>query len=250
MDLNSILEGVDVIYHQAGQPGVRLSWADTFRTYNDRNIAVTQQLLEAVRDRPISRFVFASSSSVYGHAERIPTDESVLPQPFSPYGVTKHAAELLCGAYAANFGIPVVSLRYFTVYGPRQRPDMAIHRLIECARHGERFHVLGNGEQVRDFTFVEDVVDANVRAGACMAAPGSCVNIAGGSSICLTELIALVGEVTGRHIAVEHEPSAAGDVRQTSASIDAARELLGWKPETGLRDGLAAQVAWHEENIT
>jgi UDP-glucuronate 4-epimerase len=250
IDLEPLLDGVDVVYHQAGQPGVRLSWADGFGRYSRLNIEVTQRLLDAVRERSIARFVFASSSSIYGLAESFPTDESVVPRPFSPYGVTKYAAELLCGAYAANYGVPTVALRYFTVYGQRQRPDMAIHRLIECARKGSPFPMLGTGDQIRDFTHVSDVVDASVRAGSADVPIGSCFNIAGGASVCLVDLIETVSELAGQPIRLERCPSAPGDVHQTAASIDAARELLGWKPEVGLRDGLAAQISWHKENIT
>ena len=144
-DLAPLLDGVDVVFHEAGQPGIRLSWADGFALYNELNVNVTQRLLEAVRQRPVERFVFASSSSVYGTAERYPTSERDPTQPHNPYGITKLAAELLCRAYSANFGVPTVALRYFTVYGPRQRPDMAIHRLVEAARTGRPFSLFGNG---------------------------------------------------------------------------------------------------------
>ena len=164
-DLAPLLDGVDVVFHEAGQPGVRLSWADGFALYNELNVNVTQRLLEAVRQRPLDRFVFASSSSVYGAAERYPTSERDPTQPHNPYGITKLAAELLCRAYSANFGVPTVALRYFTVYGPRQRPDMAIHRLVEAAKTGRPFSLFGNGQQVRDFTFVDDVVDATCACG-------------------------------------------------------------------------------------
>jgi UDP-glucuronate 4-epimerase len=244
LDLDPLLDGVDTVFHQAAQPGVRLSWAEGFSTYSKHNIDATQRLLEAVRRRPITRFVFASSSSVYGLASRFPTDETVTPRPFSPYGVTKLAGELLCGAYADNYGVPTVVLRYFTVYGPRQRPDMAIHRLVECALHGRPFTVFGDGTQVRDLTYVTDVVDANLRAATSELPASACINIAGGSTVTLNELVVMLGDVTGRELRIEHAPAAAGDVQQTAASIDAARELLGWKPEVELRDGLAAQLEW------
>ncbi|HEV8298768.1 MAG TPA: NAD-dependent epimerase/dehydratase family protein [Acidimicrobiales bacterium] len=249
VELRDLLDGVDVVFHQAAQPGVRLSWADGFSNYSERNINVTQRLLEAVRSHPVERFVFASSSSVYGLAEHYPTEETAEPRPYSPYGVTKYAAELLCRAYAANFGVSTVSLRYFTVYGPRQRPDMAIHRLIEAARNGRPFPLYGSGDQIRDFTFVSDVVEANVRAGVSQTPPGSYVNIAGGSSTRLLDLIALVGEIVGREVLIERLPAAPGDVRQTGGSIEAARRLLGWSPVVELRDGVRAQVMWHEAAI-
>ena len=164
VELPPLLDGVDVVFHEAGQPGVRLSWADGFALYNDLNVNLTQRLLEAVHRHPVERFVFASSSSVYGNASSYPTAETDATAPFSPYGITKLAAELLCRAYAANFKLPAVMLRYFTVYGPRQRPDMALHRLIEATRGGDRFPLHGTGDQERDFTFVGDAVDATVRA--------------------------------------------------------------------------------------
>src|SRR4051812_32930977 len=155
-ELPPLLDGVDVVYHQAGQPGVRLSWASGFAEYDSHNIIATQRLLEGARAAGVARVVYASSSSVYGNAPRYPTSEDDLPQPHSPYGVTKLAAEHLCNLYAANWGVHTVSLRYFTVYGPRQRPDMAMHRLIESALAGTPFPLYGDGSAVRDFTFVDD----------------------------------------------------------------------------------------------
>ena len=244
-DLGSLLHDVDVVFHQAAQPGVRLSWADGFRTYNELNVNLTQRLLEAVRQHPISRFVYASSSSVYGQAPRWPTSESDVTQPHSPYGVTKLAGELLCNAYAANFGVPTVSLRYFTVYGPRQRPDMATHRLIEAARHGTSFPLYGDGQQIRDFTFVGDVVDANVRAATHDLASGVVMNVAGGSSTRLVDLVDLVGNVVGQPVPVQWLPAEPGDVLRTGGLADRARDLLGWTPQVSVEQGVRRQVAWH-----
>jgi UDP-glucuronate 4-epimerase len=248
-ELSPLLDGVDVVFHQAAQPGVRLSWADGFRLYNDLNVNVTQRLLEAVRSRSISRFVYASSSSVYGQAPAWPTTESTETRPHSPYGVTKLAGELLCGAYAANFGVPTVSLRYFTVYGPRQRPDMATHRLIEAARHGTPFPLYGDGQQVRDFTHVSDVVDANVRSAAAELAPGVVMNVAGGGSTKLLDLVDLVGAAVGRAVPVDWQPAQPGDVPRTGGDIQRASELIGWQPQTGLEQGIASQVAWHLDTL-
>jgi UDP-glucuronate 4-epimerase len=163
-DLGPLVEDCDVVFHQAAQPGVRLSWADGFEAYDTCNILATQRLLEACRGTALTRFVFASSSSVNGDAERYPTLEHDLPRPRSPYGVTKLAGEHLCALYAAAWGVPTVALRYFTVYGPRQRPDMAFHRLCQATITGEPFPLYGDGSQVRDFTYVEDVVAANLAA--------------------------------------------------------------------------------------
>ena len=244
-DLGALLDGVDVAFHQAAQPGVRLSWADGFRTYNDLNVNVTQRLLEAVRAHPISRFVYASSSSVYGQAPRWPTSESDPTQPHSPYGVTKLAGELLCNAYAANFGVPTVSLRYFTVYGPRQRPDMATHRLIEAARHGSSFPLYGDGQQIRDFTFVGDVVDANLRAATHDIASGVVMNVAGGSSTRLVDLVDLVGNVVGQPVPVQWLAPQPGDVLRTGGLADRAHELLGWTPQVSVEQGVRRQAEWH-----
>jgi UDP-glucuronate 4-epimerase len=243
--LECLLEGVDVVFHQAGQPGVRASWAEGFDGYLSHNVLATQRLLEASRSADLQRFVFASSSSIYGNAARYPADESDVPAPFSPYGVTKLAAEHLCSLYGTNWGVPTVSLRYFTVYGPGQRPDMAIYRLLEAAGDGPAFPVYGDGSQVRDFTFVSDVIEANIAAAERTVPPGTVMNIAGGSSISLQALIGLVEEVLGRPVALEQRDPQAGDVKRTGGSTDRARELLGWKPRVSLADGVAEQAAWH-----
>jgi nucleoside-diphosphate-sugar epimerase len=243
-DLRAALDGVDAVFHQAGQPGVRASW-DQFQSYVDHNVVATHRLLDAVRDSPVARLVYASSSSVYGDAAAYPTLEGTVPNPQSPYGVTKLAAEHLCGVYGRNFGVPVVSLRYFTVYGPRQRPDMAMHRLIEAALSGEAFPMYGDGSQVRDFTFVSDVVRANVAAAGADVPPGTVVNIAGGGAVTLAEVVSIVEAITGSSIRLERRDAAAGDVGRTGGGIEAARRLLGWSPEVSVPEGLARQVDWH-----
>lgn len=243
--LEPLVEDADVVYHQAAQPGVRLSWSDGFATYDACNVLATQRLLEACRRVGVPRVVYASSSSVYGNAERYPVDEDDLPRPHSPYGVTKLAGEHLCGLYAANHGLSTVSLRYFTVYGPRQRPDMAFHRLIEAALDQTPFPLYGDGSQVRDFTFVDDVVRANVVAGSADAPPGTVVNVCAGGSTVLRDVIDAVGEAVGRSVLVDRQPEQPGDVARTGGSNRAARQVLGWEPTTGLHRGIAAQVAWH-----
>jgi UDP-glucuronate 4-epimerase len=247
VDLSPILDGVDVVFHLAAQPGVRLSWADGFRLYNDLNVNLTQRLLEAVRPLEIDRFVYASSSSVYGNVEVVPTDEAQPTRPYSPYGVTKLAGELLCSAYGANFGVPTTSLRYFTVYGPRQRPDMAIHRMIEAALDRRPFPMFGDGNQVRDFTYVDDVVAATMGAAVARTAPATVLNVAGGGSTTMIELVAIVAEALGAPVDIDWRDAQAGDVRATGGSISGAAELLEWRPRVVLGDGVAAQVAWHRD---
>lgn len=244
-DLEPLLDGVEVVFHLAGQPGVRLSWAQGFRTYNELNVNVTQRLLEAVRDTPLHRFVYASSSSIYGQATVAPTPEDHSTRPFSPYGVTKLAGELLCTAYAANFGVPTACPRYFTVYGPRQRPDMALNRMIGGALRGDAFPLFGTGEQIRDFTFVGDVVEATYLSAVADLAPGTVLNVAGGSSTRLIDLVELVGDALGEAVRIDWRPAEAGDVFRTGGSIERAGALLGWSPKVSLAEGVRQQVAWH-----
>jgi len=244
VDLVSMLDGIDVVFHLAGQPGVRVSWSDGFSVYVERNVLATQRLLEAARARSVARMVYASSSSVYGNAARYPVVETDLPRPHSPYGVTKLAAEHLCALYAENWNVPAVALRYFTVYGPRQRPDMGFSRFFEAALVGQPFPIFGTGQQIRDFTYVGDVVAATMAAGVADLEPGVVCNIAGGSSISVMELVPIFGEIAGVDIAVRHEAAQPGDVDRTGGSTDLARSLLGWEPAVSLREGLAAQFAW------
>lgn len=250
-DLTAAVEGVEVVFHLAGQPGVRLSWSDGFAEYDSCNVLATQRLLEAARtasDRgaaPLRRFVFASSSSLYGNAARYPTGEDDLPRPHSPYAVTKLAAEHLCGLYAANWGVPTAALRYFTVYGPRQRPDMAMHRLVDAVITGQPFPLYGDGSHIRDFTYVDDIVRANLAAADADAIdPGLVVNIAGGGSISMSELIDLVGELAGTPVLVDRLEARAGDVDRTGGTIDRAATALGWAPQVDVHTGVAAQLAW------
>jgi UDP-glucuronate 4-epimerase len=244
-DLVACLEGADVVFHLAGQPGVRGSWAEGFAEYCDRNVLATQRLLEAARTVRLRRLVYASSSSVYGNAGAYPVTETSLPRPHSPYGVTKLAGEHLCGLYAANWSLATVSLRYFTVYGPRQRPDMAIHRVIEAALGGTAFPLYGDGSQLRDFTYVGDVVAANMAAAAADAPPGTVCNVAGGSSATMLEVLNAAEEATGSAVRVERHQFQAGDVGRTGGSTEAAERLIGWRPSVPFSEGLRRQVAWH-----
>jgi UDP-glucuronate 4-epimerase len=247
-DVHELLDRVDIVYHQAGQPGVRLSWSDGFSEYVAQNVLVTQRLLEAARDRRVGRFVYASSSSVYGNQPRYPTRETDVPAPHSPYGVTKLAAEHLCSLYGANWGLATASLRYFTVFGPRQRPDMAIHRLCESALGRSNFPRYGDGSAVREFTYVDDIVAGNLAVADADVAPGTIVNLAGGSEVRLADLIALVEEVSGRSVSIEQHPAMPGDSFRNGGAIDRARNLLGWEPRVGLREGIATQLAWHRDS--
>ena len=243
-DPNALLSGIDAVLHLAGQPGVRDSWASGFEIYVQRNITATQRLLEAAKSTSISRFAAASSSSVYGNAETYPTTELALPQPVSPYGVTKLASEHLCTLYAKNFGVPTVSLRYFTVYGPRQRPDMALRRMIDLSLAGRPFPLFGDGSVSRSFTYINDVVEANLAALLSDAPSGSVCNIANESTASMTELIGLVSNALGQPVRLDRLPAAAGDAERTGGSSELAQELLGWSPSTTLEQGVAEMVAW------
>ena len=242
-DLGPLVD-VDVVFHLAAQPGVRASWGATFEDYVGHNIMATQRLLEACRSAdPSPRIVMASSSSVYGEAERHPTPEDVTPRPVSPYGVTKLAGEALLTAYAANFGVASVALRYFTVYGPGQRPDMAFHKFLRAALLDAPIEVFGDGEQTRDVTFVDDAVAATIAAATAEGAAGP-VNVGGGSQVALNEVLEAIERITGRELRIERSETAPGDVRHTSADLGRAREMLGYAPRVGLEDGLQREADW------
>jgi UDP-glucuronate 4-epimerase len=240
VDLRDILDAADGVFHLAAQPGVRPSW-DQFDTYLGNNVLATQRLMEVVRRRPVP-VVYASSSSVYGSVERLPIREEDPLRPISPYGVTKLGGEHIVSLYGRAHGIPVAAVRYFTVYGPRQRPDMAITRFLTAILAGEPIEVLGDGNQSRDFTFVSDAVEATV---AAMGRPdGRAYNVGGGSKATVNEAIAAISALSGLDVAVRRRPQAAGDMQHTWADTRRAREDLGWRPEVALQDGLAAQYAW------
>ncbi|GCE10905.1 NAD-dependent epimerase/dehydratase family protein [Tengunoibacter tsumagoiensis] len=240
LSLTSLVEGVDWIFHQAAQAGVRASWGDEFGLYVDCNVLSTQRLLDAVLQtgNRVKRFVYASSSSVYGDTPILPVTEATATHPVSPYGVTKLAAEHLCSLYYQNFGVPTVSLRYFTVYGPRQRPDMAFHKFCKSLAEDTPIRVFDDGQQTRDFTYIADVVEANVRS-ATTATPGAVMNIAGGSRVTVRHVIDLLQEVSGLTAHVSYEQKQHGDVRDTFADIGCASQLMGYQPRFSLREGLA-----------
>jgi len=240
------LEGVDGVFHLAGQPGVR-SFGEAFPLYLRRNVLATQKVFQAAAEAGV-RVVFASSSSVYGEAERYPTPEDATPQPISPYGVTKLACEHLAAAYAAGFGLDAVLLRYFTVYGPRQRPDMFFRRVCDALASSGTFEIYGSGEQSRSFTEVGDAVDATVAAMGSGAA-GAVYNVGGGDEASMLEAIELLERIAGRTLDVRHIDAARGDVRRTKADVSRVRAALGWEPRVALADGLARMWSWASARV-
>jgi UDP-glucose 4-epimerase len=243
LDLRPLLEDVGQVFHLAAQAGVRASWGREFAHYTEHNVLATQRLLEAARTAGGPRVVYASSSSVYGEAPPLPLREDARCEPVSPYGVSKLAAEHLGLLYHRNFGLPVVSLRYFTVYGPRQRPDMAFHRFLRAARDGEPIHVFGDGGQTRDFTFVSDIVAAT-RAAADSGRPGNVYNVGGGERVVLNDVLRQIEDVTGRRLTVVRDEVQKGDMRDTFADTTAAGRDLGFRSTVPLAQGLEREWEW------
>jgi UDP-glucuronate 4-epimerase len=235
------LDGVDGVFHLAGQPGVR-SFGDVFPLYVRRNVLATHRVFEAAAAAGV-RVVFASSSSIYGEAESYPTREDAVPQPVSPYGITKLACEHLAHAYAAGLGLDAIVLRYFTVYGPRQRPDMFFRRVCDALAEGGSFEIYGSGTQSRSFTEVGDAVGATIAAMERGTA-GSVLNVGGGDEASMLEAIAILEQASGRTLRVTHVDAAKGDVARTKADVTRIREALGWEPRTSLDDGLARMWSW------
>jgi nucleoside-diphosphate-sugar epimerase len=242
-DLGALVDQKTHVFHLAAQAGVRKSWGADFRIYTELNVDATQRLLEACVGRPLHRFVYASSSSVYGDNVSIPMREDALPQPVSPYGVTKLAAEHLCHLYFVNHQVPATSVRYFTVYGPRQRPDMAFHKFIKAALKGGAVTLYGDGEQTRDFTYVTDAVAATIAAGET-GVPGRAYNIGGGSRVSVNRLFEILGRIHGSPLTIRREPSQKGDMRDTFADSSLARQDLGFTPRVSLEEGLEAEYRW------
>ena len=244
LEMNEFPE-VDYVFHQAAQAGVRMSWGMDFGIYTRNNIDATQKLLEFYKGLNIRKFVYASSSSVYGNAD-LPFSENSLLKPYSPYGVTKLAAENLCYLYHQNYGVPTVSLRYFTVYGPRQRPDMAIYKFVQAALNGDEIIVFGDGMQTRDFTYIDDAVEANLLV-ITSKAVGEVFNIGGGSRISINDLVKMIGDIVGRRLKIKYEEKQKGDVRSTWADISRAEAQLGWMPKVDIGSGLRRFVDWYEK---
>jgi nucleoside-diphosphate-sugar epimerase len=245
-DWATLLDGVTWIFHLAAQAGVRKSWGRDFHVYTVNNVEGTQTLLEACKGHPIERLVYASSSSVYGDEVPLPMHENARPQPVSPYGVTKLSAEQLCHLYYVNYGVPAVSVRYFTVYGPRQRPDMGFHKFFVAAMQNQPVTVYGDGRQTRDFTFVSDAVAATTSA-STRGTPGAVYNIGGGARVELLDVFELIGRITGRPLRLNMLEPQAGDMRDTYADTARARADLGFAPAVTLEQGLRAQFQWMTE---
>ena len=247
VELSHLVAESNVVFHLAARPGVRASWRD-FGQASDANILATQKVLAAVAEHPETRLVFSSSSSVYGQVDDIPVTENRALAPISPYGVTKASCEALITAYATQYQISAVSLRYFTVYGPRQRSDMAFTRWIRGAYLNEPIRVFGDGTAVRDFTYVADVVEATLLA-AREPSPGHRIyNVAGGSPVNLNQVFELLAGLTGRDLDIVHEEPARGDPERTGGDTSHIEADLGWHSQWSLADGLAAQVRWFTES--
>jgi len=242
-DLKALLRDVDIVYHLAGQPGVRSSWGAEFNRYTENNIMATQLLLEAAKEIKLAKFVYASTSSVYGDTDDLPMREDGGTRPVSPYGATKLAAEHLCHLYCKAFGVPTVALRFFTVYGPRQRPDMFFHIFMRALSRGDEIPLYDDGEQTRDFTYCADIVDGVISAGF-YSGQGEVFNLGGGSSVSLLQAIALAEKVSGRKANLKRFDRQKGDVRHTRARLDLARAKLNYSPKVGLEEGLAAEWEW------
>jgi len=251
IDVNDLtlkdLENIEVIIHQAAQAGVRKSWGENFQSYTSHNIMATQRLLEISSELPLQRFIYASSSSVYGQVKKLPVTEDQLPSPISPYGVTKLAAEHLCHLYYYNYQVPVVSLRYFTVYGPGQRPDMAFHRFIRALLTGDEIEIYGDGEQTRDFTYIKDIVKANLSALSTSGITGKVFNLGGGHRTTIKEVIKLLEPITGKKARLNFYSPQKGDPRDTMADTSRAQNYLSYSPGFNLEEGLSRQVTYMEE---
>lgn len=247
-NLKKKLENMDIIFHLAAQPGVRASWGENFSIYTKNNIDATQRLLEAAKSVPIKKFIYASSSSVYGLCPQLPMEETSTLIPFSPYGVTKLAAENLCFLYYKNYGVPCVSLRFFTVYGPGQRPDMAFHKFFKSIAQDEDITVYGDGQQTRDFTYVDDIIEAIVSSIENGKA-GEAYNVGGGTRRKLADLISILERICQKKINIRYQEGQKGDVRHTYADISKAKKDLNYVPQTSLEEGLGAEWKWIQKII-
>ena len=247
-DIARLIDGARCVFHLAAQAGVRQSWGSEFGSYLESNVLATQRLLEALKERPSVRLVHSSSSSVYGDTRELPMREDHPTVPVSPYGATKLSAEQLCELYRLNDGVSYVALRYFTVYGPRQRPDMAFSRFIVAALRGERIEVYGDGAQTRDFTYVSDAVEANMEALAYTGGD-KVFNIGGGSRAAILDVLEIIGRETGGRLAVDFRARARGDVRDTWADTSRAARELGFRPRVGLEEGIHNEVAWYRRYL-
>ena len=248
-DLSTIFENAEYIFHLSAQPGVRASWGKEFAMYVKNNISVTQKILESLKNNTtLKKFIFASSSSVYGNQSNIMNEDMSLTKPVSPYGVTKLAAENLVNLYFKNYEIPTISLRYFTVYGPRQRPDMAFSRFFRSIIKDKKLTIFGNGEQTRDFTYVDDVIEATINASTSDSV-GEVLNVGGGSIFSLTEIIEFMKEITEKELEINFEKEQKGDVKYTNADISKAKKLINYKPSRDIKYGFTQQYEYVKTNL-
>jgi nucleoside-diphosphate-sugar epimerase len=243
LDLKKFIKQSDYIFHLAAQAGVRTSWGNNFSSYTQNNIDSTQKILETCKKYKPKKFIYASSSSVYGNTPDLPMKETSRLVPYSPYGVTKLAAENLCSLYHENYGLPVVSLRYFTVYGPRQRPDMAFHKFLKAIGENKPIEIYGTGDQTRDFTYVDDIVNANISA-AEKGKPGEIYNLGGGDPQKLSDIFPLLNKICRRKVKIKKTEMQKGDVRHTYASIFKAQKDLSYHPQMKLQEGLEREWSW------
>ena len=249
LDLSTAVEKVEYFFHLSAQPGVRASWGKEFSTYVKNNISVTQKILESLKNNSdLKKFVFASSSSVYGAQSNIMNEESSLTRPVSPYGVTKLAAENLANLYFKNYGVPTISLRYFTVYGPKQRPDMALTRFFYSIIKEKKLTIFGNGEQTRDFTYIDDIVNATINT-ATSDHVGEILNIGGGSVFSLMHIIEFMKEITEKELEIDFKKEQKGDVKHTSADISKSERLINYKSNTDIKYGLAQQYEYIKNHL-
>ena len=248
LDLNlpDLLDGTQNIFHQAAQAGVRSSWGTEFEVYTTLNLVATQRLLEACKKLTIEKFIYASSSSVYGDSDDLPLREDGVLRPVSPYGVTKLAGEHLCTSYWKNYNIPTIALRYFTVYGPRQRPDMAFHKFMGALVHDKDIEIYGDGLQTRDFTFISDAVEGNLLAMKEATQVGEVFNIGGGSRVTVNDVLDTLQKITMKNSRIVYQGVQKGDVKHTLAETLKARNTLGYSPQVDLKTGLAQQWEWFQ----
>jgi len=249
LDLSTIFENTEYVFHLSAQPGARASWGKGFTTYVKNNISVTQKILESLKNNTtLKKFIFASSSSVYGNQSSIMNEDTSLTKPVSPYGVTKLASENLVNLYFKNYEIPIISLRYFTAYGPKQRPDMAFTRFFLSIIKDKKLIIFGNGEQTRDFTYVDDVVKATMNAAASDHV-GEILNIGGGSVFSLMQITEFMKEITGKELEIDFKKEQKGDVKHTSADISKSENLINYKSNTDIKYGLTQQYEYIKNNL-